>query len=153
MINIQFGLSGDIDSTSFVSTQLLGSDEAVSQVQALLENRGKTLCGRKVELRKRDAEKIIDLRYKIFVLEDDGSESLIGLTTKQFTVDLLELLMEKKISPPFKLYNMRISDVVTLTAPIRSEDSIPEPWRSSRIWLGITLIGTAGFKGIKRKGA
>ncbi|MGU9814206.1 UvrD-helicase domain-containing protein [Pseudomonas sp. LF135] len=153
MINIQFGLSGDIDSTSFVSTQLLGSDEAVNQVQALLMTRGKTLCGRKVELRKRDAEKIVDLRYKIFLLEDDGSESLIGLTTKQFTVDLLELLREKKISPPFKLYNMRISDVVTITAPIRSEDSIPEPWRSSRIWLGITLIGTAGFKGIKRKGA
>jgi DNA helicase-2/ATP-dependent DNA helicase PcrA len=153
MINIQLGLSGDIDPTSFVSTQLLGSDEAVSEVQALLMKRGKTLCGRKIELRKHDAEKAVDLRYKIFLLEDDGSESLIGLTTKQFTLDLLDLLKKNNLSPPFKLYNLRVSDVVTVTAPIRAEDAIPEPWQSSRIWLGVALSGTAAFKKIKRKGA
>lgn len=153
MINVQLGLSGDVDPASFVSTQILGSGEAVSEVQALLMKRGKTLCGRKVELRKSNAAKIVDLRYKIFLLEDDGSESLIGSTTKQFTLDLLDLLSKNNLSPPSKLYNLRISDVVTVTAPIRAEDAIPEPWQSSRIWLGVTLTGTAGFKGIKRKGA
>ncbi|WP_159388905.1 UvrD-helicase domain-containing protein [Pseudomonas sp. R32] len=153
MINIQLGLSGDIEPNSFVSTQLLGNDEAVSEVQALLMKRGKTLCGRKIELRKKDAEIAVGLRYGIFLLEDDGSESLIGLTTKQFTLDLLDLLKKDNLRPPFKLYNLRISDVVTVTAPIRADDAIPEPWQSSRIWLGVTLSGTAAFKKIKRKGA
>lgn len=153
MINIQSGLSGDIDPSSFVSTQLLGNDEAVSDVQALLMKRGKTLCGRKIELRKKDAEVAVGVRYKIFLLEDDGGESLIGLTTKQFTLDLLDLLKKDNLSPPFKLYNLRISDVVTVTAPIRADEAIPEPWQSSRIWLGVTLSGTAAFKKIKRRGA
>lgn len=153
LINVQAGLSGDINPVSFVSSHLLGSDEAVSHVQSELMKRTESLRGRKIELRKSAAEKLIDVRYDIVLLEDDGSELLIGRTAKQFTLDLLELLKKGNYSIPFKLYNLRISDVVTLTVPARAEDSVPDPWRSSRIWLGVTLAGTAGFKGFKRKGA
>ncbi|NTY91010.1 UvrD-helicase domain-containing protein [Pseudomonas putida] len=153
MVNMQSGLPGDIDSASFVSVHVLGSEEAATRVQSELQQRGDTLRGRKVELRRTEAEKLIDARYDIFLLEDDGAPLLIGRTAMQLTADLLKLLWEKKYTLPNRLFNLRISDVVTVTVPPHGEESIAEPWRSSRIWLGVTLVGTADFKPYKRKGA
>lgn len=153
MVNMQSGLPGDIDPASFVSIDVLGSEDAANRVQTELLQHGTTLRGRKVELRRTEAKKAIDTRYDIHLLEDDGSSLLIGRTTMQLTSDLLHLLWAKKFTLPSRLFNLRISDVVTITVPPRGEESIPEPWRSSRIWLGVSLAGTADFKPYKRKGA
>ncbi|EMC2594287.1 ATP-dependent helicase [Pseudomonas aeruginosa] len=153
MVNMQSGLPGDIDPTSFVSVHVLGSEEAANRVQSELLQRGETLRGRKVELRKTEVEKLIDARYDIYLLEDDGNPLLIGRTAMQLTADLLHLLWSRKYTLPNRLFNLRISDVVTVTVPPRESESITEPWRSSRIWLGVTLAGTADFKPFKRKGA
>lgn len=89
MVNMQSGLPGDIDPTSFVSVHVLGSEEAANRVQSELLQRGETLRGRKVELRKTEVEKLIDARYDIYLLEDDGNPLLIGRTAMQLTADLL----------------------------------------------------------------
>ena len=45
-----------------------------------------------------------------------------------------------------------IGEIVTLCARGDTDEAVPEPWRSSRLWLGITLFGTGDFKTWKRNG-
>jgi DNA helicase-2/ATP-dependent DNA helicase PcrA len=153
MFNVQAGLPGDIDPMSFVSSTILGSDEAVDQVQSKLLKQGDFLLGQKVRLRKIGGGKAIDTRYDIVLLKDGEEEGLVlGRTTRQWTEDLLDLLWKRNYHLPNNMYNLRIADVVTLSSPPYASEAIPDPWRTSRIWLGLTLTGTADFKGSKRNG-
>jgi len=147
-VNLQIGLPGDIDPTSFVSEQLHGSHSSVASVQETLLTHGDSLTGRKVLLKKAILQdhKVV---YDILLLNDDGKELLIGRTSSQLTFDLLKLL-GKGYSLPSKIMNVRIADVRTLTTSAILPDDVPTPWRKSRVWLGVSLFCTADFKPFKK---
>lgn len=161
MVNVQMGLPGDIDATSFVDPSILGGDEAVSVLQDDLLKQAADLRGRKVILRKvsvvtarSDTSKSDTRRvqYDICLQTTDGEGPLIGRTSDQLTYDLLDLLWSRGYDLPRRIYNLRIADVVSVTDAGELPESIPDPWRSSRLWFGICLMGSGDFKTWKRNG-
>jgi hypothetical protein len=72
------------------------------------------------------------------------------VTTDHLTLDLLELLWEKGYGLPSKIFNLRISDVVTLGLQQEIPDTAAQPWATSGLWLGVNLYGTGDFKPFKR---
>ncbi|RQY17972.1 UvrD-helicase domain-containing protein [Burkholderia stagnalis] len=161
MVNVQMGLPGDIDATSFVDPSILGGDEAVSALQDDLLKQAADLRGRKVILRKvsvitarSDTSKSDTRRvqYDICLQTADGEGPLIGRTSDQLTHDLLDLLWSRGYDLPRRIYNLRIADVVSVTDDGELPESIPDPWRSSRLWFGICLMGSGDFKTWKRNG-
>jgi hypothetical protein len=156
MTNFQFGLSGDIDPASFVDGEFHGNPDQVSQVQTMLAERAAMLRGHKVILKRIEAPgegtRARDVRYEV-CLQDGNHEGMrLARTTQQVTTDLLDLLWDKGLSLPNKIFNLRIGEVVSLAARGDMDPAIPEPWHSSRLWLGITLFGTGDFKTWKRNG-
>ena len=154
MTNVQLGLKGDVAATSFVDAKMHGSQEAVDSLQKLLAARAIELRGHKVILQKVTSEiegfKAIDTRYNIHLQEGKEAGRLIGQTSGQVAIDLLNLLWDKGYSLPFKIFNLRIAEIVSLASIGDTIESVPEPWRSSRLWLGVTLMGTGDFKPWKR---
>ena len=94
-----------------------------------------------------------DARYDIHLQVGSQEGLLLGRTTSQVTHDLLQLLWNKGLYLPGTIFNLRIADVVTMARPGDAAEAIPEPWRSSRLWLGVSLYGTGDFKTRKRNGS
>jgi hypothetical protein len=156
MTNFQFGLSGDIDPASFVDGEFHGNPDQVSQVQKSLAERAAMLRGHKVILKRiettGEGSRARDVRYEVCLQEGNHEGMRLARTTQQVTTDLLDLLWDKGLSLPNKIFNLRIGEVVSLAARGDMDPAIPEPWHSSRLWLGITLFGTGDFKTWKRNG-
>lgn len=156
MTNFQFGLNGDIDPMSFVDVEFHGSADQVSELQKVLAERAAALRGHKVILKRIETtaadSRARDVRYEICLQEGSHEGMRLARTTQQVTTDLLDLLWDKGLSLPTKMFNLRIGDVVSLTARGDLSPSVPQPWHSSRLWLGITLFGTGDFKTWKRNG-
>ena len=154
MTNVQLGLKGDIAATSFVDANLHGSQVAVDSLQKSLAARAIELRGHKVILQKVKSDiegfKAIDTRYNIYLQEGNEAGRLIGQTSGQVAIDLLSLLWDKGYSLPFKIFNLRIADIVSLASTGDTIESVPEPWCTSRLWLGVSLMGTGDFKPWKR---
>lgn len=155
MVNLQMGLPGDIDPASFVDNALHGGPAEVEMIQKLLCENAVNWRGRKVVLQqvRSDSGKARDIRYVVRLQLDDGKEGLtLGRTSAQVTYDLLETVWEPGFSLPKNIYNLRIADVISMTAPGELPEGVPEPWRTSRLWLGVSLIGSGDFKTWKRNG-
>lgn len=156
MVNMQIGLPGDIDPQSFVSTDLHHDAEGVKDLQHALISRAAELRGHKVSLKRVSSEstgnRAINIRYDVHLQEEDRDGRLIARTSIQVTKDLLDLLWDRGLSMPRAIFNLRIADIVTIAGQGDSIVSIPEPWRSSRLWLGVTLWGTGDFKTWTRHG-
>lgn len=155
MVNLQMGLQGDIDPVSFVDASVHGGIAEVGMIQAMLCENAGNWRGRKVTLRqvRSDAGKARDVRYEIRLHMDDGEEGcLLGRTSAQVTYDLLDTVWEPGYSLPQNIYNLRIAEVISMTFAGELTESVPEPWRTSRLWLGISLIGSGDFKTWKRNG-
>lgn len=99
-----------------------------------------------------DSSRARDVRYDIHLQDGKQAGLLLARTTQHVTFDLLDMLWEKGYSLPNRIFNLRINDVVTMTGHGEANQSIPDPWRSSRLWLGVTLSGTGDFKTWKRNG-
>jgi hypothetical protein len=155
-IHMQMGLGGDLEPTSFVSAAIHGDETCVSSVQRTLLEGVATLRGRKVVLSqvKTDGSsaRARDIRYDVRLQQHEGEGLLLGRTTAQVTHDLLDLLWDPGYSMPRNIYNLRIAEVNSIGVNADLNEDIPEPWRSSRLWLGITLAGTGDFKTWKRHG-
>jgi len=148
MTSVQIGLSGDIDPVSFVDSDLHGGEDGVKALQQDLMLKADELRGHKVMLRKlniSDGPKPI-FKYGIYLQDNEKSERLLGLTTTQVTLDLLNILWSAGYGLPSPIFNLRIGNIVTLTDCADLGSNVPEPWHSSRFWLGITLVGTGDFK-------
>jgi DNA helicase-2/ATP-dependent DNA helicase PcrA len=156
MNSLQFGLPGDVDSESLVDRNIHGGDEAVGKLQKYLMMESANLLGHKVILKRvnnvENSSRTRDVRYDVHLQDGKQEGLLIGRTTQQITYDLLQLLWGKGFSLPSMIYNLRISDIVTMTGHSEANHSIPDPWRSSKLWLGVTLCGTGDFKTWKRNG-
>ena len=156
MTNFQLGLAGDIDPVSFVDEAFHDGAERVTGLQQVLTARAAALRGHKVILRRLELSdeesRARDARYEICLQDGKVAGLRLARTTQQVTTDLLDYLWGKGLSLPGTIFNLRIGDIVTLAARGDVEETVPEPWRSSRLWLGITLFGTGDFKTWKRNG-
>lgn len=156
MVNVQMGLDGDLEPTSFVSTEVHGDERHVASLQQTLLEGVVTLRGRKVVLSQvktdESSTRARDIRYDVRLQLQDGEGPLLCRTTAQVTHDLLDLLWDSGYSMPRNIYNLRIAEVNSIGVNADPNEDIPEPWRSSRLWLGITLAGTGDFKTWKRHG-
>jgi hypothetical protein len=151
MISVQAGLPGDVAAESFVDIKLHAGEEGVSALQQRLMIGAIELRGHKVILKKQDVPSR-QAQYEIFLQNDQEAGLRLGLTSKQFTYDLLGVLWNRGYSLPLTIYNLRIAEIVTLSGGDELPKEVPEPWRSSHLWLGVTLFGTGDFKTGKRKG-
>jgi hypothetical protein len=156
LVNMQMGLDGDLEPTSFVSTEVHGDDRRVASLQHTLLEGVVTLRGRKVALSQvksdESSPRARDIRYDVRLQQQEGEGLLLGRTTAQVTHDLLDLLWDPGYTMPRNIYNLRIAEVNSIGVNADLNENIPEPWRSSRLWLGITLAGTGDFKTWKRNG-
>ncbi|KQW57062.1 UvrD-helicase domain-containing protein [Variovorax sp. Root411] len=156
LTNLQFGLPGDIDPVSFVDHEFHDGVEQVVAVQHELAARVAALRGHKVILTRIDAPhektRARDTRYEICLQEGDRQGLRLACTSQQVTTDLLDLLWDRRLSLPNKIFNLRIGEVISLAARGDVAPTVPQPWQSSRLWLGITLFGTGDFKTWKRNG-
>lgn len=156
MVNVQLGLPGDVEATSSVDADVHGSVEAVEDLQKDLSANAAAWRGHKVILKRvdpvEDSSRYRDARYNIHLQQGREAGRLLGRTSSGVTMDLLQVVWKPGYSLPSLIYNLRIADVVTLASIGDTKDSIPEPWCSSRIWLGVSLWGTGDFKTWKRQG-
>lgn len=156
LVNMQMGLDGDLEPTSFVSTEVHSDERRVASLQQTLLEGVATLRGRKVALSQvktdESSPRARDIRYDVRLQQQEGEGLLLGRTTAQVTHDLLDLLWDPGYAMPRNIYNLRIAEVNSIGVNADLTEDIPEPWRSSRLWLGITLAGTGDFKTWKRHG-
>lgn len=156
MVNVQLGLASDVEAASFVDAEVHGSVDAVEDLQKDLSVNAAALRGHKVILKRVDpvegSSRHRDARYNIHLQHGHEAGRLLGRTSGSVTIDLLQVVWKPGYSLPRVIYNLRIADIVTLASNGDTTDSIPEPWRSSRIWLGVSLWGTGDFKTWRRQG-
>lgn len=156
MVNVQMGLPGDVDPLSFVDVDIHGGETGVKDLQQSLLSNARLWRGRRVVLHKvdtaQDSARARDVRYEIRIQEEDRPGQLIGRTSWQLTEDLLDLLWGPGYALPRDIYNLRIAEIITTCEAGDIPSSVPEPWRTSRLWLGIALIGTGDFKTWRRNG-
>lgn len=144
-VNLEMGLRGDVDPFSFIDPALHGGPEEVDAVQTFLLQEADALAGRKVMLCKtKGKQAFFDIHLQ------DGSQPgrRLGRTTTQLTRDLLHLLWKKGYALPSRIMNLRISEVGTLTG--EPPFALVGKERISRIWLGVSVMGTGDFKPWKR---
>lgn len=152
-VNLETGLAGDINAESFVSTRLHGDTETVRAVQEFLAEGVCGLRGRKVMLCRREVTPgMRRFVYGIHLQEGDEPGRLIGSTSQQMTDDLLTLLWRKGYGLPSRIYNLRITDIVTLGSADPSSE-VSEDFNRSGLWLGVQIYGTADFRPPRRMAA
>lgn len=156
MTSLQAGLPGDIEPISFVDAGLHGNRDAVEDLQHALLRNVKSWQGYKVYLKKtysvNGSTRARHIRYEIRLQSPDAEGLLLGRTSWQFTQDLLDLLWNRGLSMPNSIYNLRILDICSYSAISMDSNLVPEPYNSSKLWLGVTLQGTGDFKTWKRYG-
>jgi hypothetical protein len=157
-VNIEAGIPGDVNSAGFIDRRVFGDDgepapeKAVAECQDYLATHAASLRGRKVMLCRWPMPGARDkFVYRIHLQEDDEAGKVLGVTTDHLTLDLLHLIWKKGYGLPGKIFNLRISDVVTVGQQQELPESAAQPWASSGLWLGVNLYGTGDFKSFKRK--
>jgi DNA helicase II / ATP-dependent DNA helicase PcrA len=149
---LEVGLSGDIDTASFVATGLHGSDAKVKELQDLMAIQAASLPGRKVVLCKTALSgKPLRFVYNIHLQTDGEPGLLLGRTTGQWPHDVSEIVSPKGFSLPKTFYNARVADVVTYTRQADEPGDAAEPWATSGLWIGVTLHGLASGKTFPRR--
>ncbi|WP_037451924.1 UvrD-helicase domain-containing protein [Sphingobium chlorophenolicum] len=145
-LNLEMGQPGDVDPVGFVDPTLHGGKAGVDDLQAFLLENARTLEGHKVMLCQKNVEGKV--HWTIHLQDDREPGRLLGRTKSQLTYDLLHVLHDRGFKLPWRIFNLRISAVGTLTSD--AECALEEPDRSSRLWLGVGLFGTGDFKTVKR---
>ncbi|KAB2310670.1 AAA family ATPase [Betaproteobacteria bacterium SCN2] len=149
-INMEMGIPGDVSDTSFVDTRLHNSESEVNQLQEFLALNAPELRGRKVMLRKIQVPgKEGHFVYAIHLQEGTQPERLLGHTSERLTFDLLHRL-GKNYYLPSSIFNLRITDVVTMGLHGDDVTGLATGWTTSGLWLGVNIYGTGDFKPVKR---
>jgi hypothetical protein len=150
-VNLEIGLPGDLVAPSFVNSRLHGSASEVGDLQDYLARNAAALQGHKVVLCK---TKIQDQEnrytYRVHLQVDGQPGRLLATTAPQLVYDLLDILRPASrkwsYSLPGRIFNLRISDVVTFSLAGEGAEDISEPWAQSGLWVGVNLHGTGDFK-------
>ena len=147
-MNVEVGLNGDLDPFGFVDSDFHGGAKAVAKLQEYLLLGARRLLGHKVMLVKHIYGRKAVWHVHIQTSEDRPG-LLIGRTSAQVAIDLLDLLWSRGYGLPNRIFNLRIAAVGTVTA--NADFPLDEPYRNSRLWLGVSLFGTGDFKTFRRK--
>ena len=150
LLNIEVGIDGDIDPFGFVDAELHGGESGVERNQEFLLKNALSLQGRKVVLCKHSADQGQTVTWKIHIQRDGKPDRLIGHTSNHLAIDLLKVLHNRGYKLPRKIMNLRIASVGTVSSEI--EIPLQEPYKTSRLWLGVSLVGTGDFKTYRKKG-
>ena len=146
-VNMEMGILGDIEPSSFVDVDLHGSAEAVLETQTILARDADQLNGHKVVLKKVPIPGAAGrrVRYEIW-LQDGGRPSrLLGAMSDNVVMDLLHFA-NNRWNLPGRIMNLRISGVRSLSSFGREDDSTAQGLAPSGMWLGVHLFGTGDFK-------
>ena len=146
-MKLEMGLRGDLDPFGFVDPDLHGGTDAIKDLQDFLLRNACTLQGHKVMLRKRTTDRIAV--WHVHLQEADRPARLIGRTASPLKRDLLGILYPRGYALPWKIMNLRIATVGTVSSD--AEFALEDPYRTSRLWLGVSLFGTGDFKTVRRK--
>ena len=150
-MSLEAGLPGDVDPNGFIDTTLHGSMDAVVALQDWLAKKARILRGRKVMLCKRTCLETKHVIYDIHLQTKDKKPiKLLGMMSKQLTVDILSRIWKLGYGLPNAIFNLHIADVVAVHSSGGERVGLADPWSSSRIWLGVSICGTGDFKTIKR---
>jgi superfamily I DNA/RNA helicase len=147
-INMEIGIEGDINSTSFVDISVHGSPEAVKSVQEALGKKALLLRGQKVVLCKHAIEgEEKRFIYRLHLQKGKEPDLLLGTMNVQLVYDLIERLHGNgyRYPLPNRIYNLRIAEVVTMSSDGESSNTIATPWSQSGLWIGVQLYGTGDF--------
>lgn len=148
-VNMEIGVDGDVNPSSFVDTNVHGSTAAVESLQETLGLNARQLQGHKVVLCKHaldgESRRFV---YRIHLQKGTEPDLLLGVTSEQLTYDLIERLHGDgyKYSLPGRIFNLRIAEVITLTFESEAEPTVAQPWAGSGLWTGVRLYGTGDFK-------
>lgn len=145
-LNLEIGQPGDVAPVSFADPTLHGGRAGVDGLQAFLLENARALEGHKVVLCQQYVEGKV--HWTVHLQNDEGAGRLLGRTAPQLTYDLLHILHDRGFKLPWRIFNLRISAVGTLTSD--ADCTLEEPDRTSRLWLGVGLFGTGDFKTMKR---
>lgn len=145
-MNLEIGLKGDLDPFGFVDSNLHGGTSGVLQLQDFLLRNARILEGHKVMLCKNVVNR--KAVWHVHLQEANKPGMLIGRTASHLTYDLLDVLYNRGFALPKTIMNLRISAVGTVSSD--AEFPLEEPYRTSRLWLGISLFGTGDFRTYKR---
>jgi DNA helicase II / ATP-dependent DNA helicase PcrA len=150
-LNVELGQPRDVWAPSFVDTRLHDDDAGVMDLQQFLADQAGELGGRKIVLKKiASPDNSRDQIYGIHLQEGTEPGRLLGATTSHMTLDLLGLLWNKGFGLPSTLYNLRISQVVTLQGSAAVSAGVANEYGASGLWLGVQLHGVAFAKIFKR---
>lgn len=146
-MNIEIGLRGDIDPFGFVDPDFHGGADGVGALQDRLRQNAGKLQGHKVMLCKSsNGGKAV---WNIHLQEANRPALLIGRSAPQLTRDLLHVLHGRGYALPAAIMNLRIAAVGTVSSD--AEFPLQEPYRTSRLWLGVSLYGTGDFRTYRRQ--
>ncbi len=153
-VNLEIGLRGDINPGSFVDSVLHGGDSGVTELQNMLVKDAADLIGHKVVLvRTQLPGQTGKFVYDIHMQKDKQPGQKLGQTTQQLTFDILNTIQGPRYTYPlpWKIFNLRIADIVTYAGMTDSAGTRPSPWRESGLWVGVTLHGIGSFKTAQRR--
>lgn len=147
---VEMGLTGDVDPTSFVSSDQFESEESAGESQSWLARNATTLRGCKVVLVKWQLPGVKrKYVYRIHLQENGQPARLLGCTRQQLTFDLFaafKIFKCKGYGLPKHIYNLRIADVISLAGNGDDIASVYNPWNQSGLWVGIRTHGLGFFK-------
>jgi len=147
-MNLAIGIEGDIDPFGFVDPDLLGGAEGVEDLQGFLLRNCAELDGHKVILQMNYDEDTSTVQWHIHLQDGTKAGRIIGRTSNQLSQDIFALTKKQGYKFPFKIYNLRIRSVGTVTS--KAEFALLAPESRSRLWLGVSLFGIGDFQ--MRKG-
>lgn len=168
-VNLEMGCSGDIDAEGFVDRRVFSedgrpaADSVVQESQKFLAENAASLRGCRVVLRKwkvpqdtkvslepeSAAESKHRFRYRIHLQDGDKPGRVLGLTSDALTLDLLELVYDKGYHLPATIFNLQITEVVTMGLDREAPVTLAQPYLRSGLWLGINIYGSGDFKPYK----
>jgi hypothetical protein len=153
-VNFEMGLEGDICLTSFADIEIHGSEDLVGENFRFLADNCERLAGHKVVLEKKriHADDPSRYRYAIHLQENRAPGRLLGMMNEVIVKDLLSILYNFGYSLPSRIFNLRVSRVVSLHDTPDDDVRIATIFERSGMWLGVELFGTGDFQPSKRKG-
>jgi DNA helicase-2/ATP-dependent DNA helicase PcrA len=152
-VNLEMGLEGDVCLTSFADIEIHGSEDLVAENFRFISDNCERLAGRKVVLEKKRirADDPSRYRYAIHLQENRAPGRLLGMMNEVIVKDLLSILYDFGYSLPSRIFNLRISRVVSLHDTPDDGVRIATIFERSGMWLGVELFGTGDFRPSKRQ--
>lgn len=143
--DLELGCDGDLDPASVVQESVLGGGDNVRAVQQLLAAREEALVGLEVTATKKVlSENPPRVAYRLYAKVPQDAEVCLGQFSDAVRKDIHKVTYRDQ-GLPKNVYGLRIGSVTTYVARGVLPTDVPEPWRNSGIWLGITVHGLAGF--------